>query len=448
MTGLLDFNDPQVRLGMGLLALGQAPRSQFAQGLTGLLGSLDQTAQAKAEAEWKQAQIARQKQEWAREDQERASAAALRSAIPGLFGTVTQGSVSTPQVGGTPFFSQGVNVEQPSMRTGRFNVQEALRLGMSPKQIQEFAALDDLGRQEVARTVEGTDRDGRPATLQYDKFGQLVGDPVRQWKAPVSVNQGDRTTFLDQVTLKPQASFGVNMSPAERDASARGWAGNALARERFDLEKQQAGNGYTFNAELGGYVPKNPGGQFVPLAGMSTSPKLTESEAKNSLYLSQMREASAVLGGPGAKGAGPLGVAMTGTPYLNWAASNADQTAGQAQRQWAEAYLRAKTGAAATAGEVENNIRTYFPVAGDSKATIERKAQARAAAESDMAIPAGRGAARVGNGGASGSWDGPQKAPNIPQAAINDLKMRGPGAKAQFDEVFGQGAADRVLGGR
>lgn len=51
---------------------------------------------------------------------------------------------------------------------------------------------------------------------------------------------------------------------------------------------------------------------------------------------------------------------------------------------------------------------------------------------------------QTGTNGATGSWgDKP-----IPQGAINDLKMRGPKAKAQFDEVFGPGAADRVLGGR
>lgn len=47
------------------------------------------------------------------------------------------------------------------------------------------------------------------------------------------------------------------------------------------------------------------------------------------------------------------------------------------------------------------------------------------------------------SGGASGSWgDKP-----IPTAAVNDLKMRGPKAHAQFDAVFGEGAAARALGG-
>lgn len=38
--------------------------------------------------------------------------------------------------------------------------------------------------------------------------------------------------------------------------------------------------------------------------------------------------------------------------------------------------------------------------------------------------------------------------PQIPQKAINELKLRGPGYKAQFDAAFGAGAADSVLGGQ
>ncbi len=48
-----------------------------------------------------------------------------------------------------------------------------------------------------------------------------------------------------------------------------------------------------------------------------------------------------------------------------------------------------------------------------------------------------------GEGGASGGWG---EKP-IPPAAVNDLKMRGPKAHAQFDAIFGQGAAARALGG-
>lgn len=60
----------------------------------------------------------------------------------------------------------------------------------------------------------------------------------------------------------------------------------------------------------------------------------------------------------------------------------------------------------------------------------------------------------AGGGGVSGSWDdkgsSPAPARKVPQAAINELKMRkgDPAARQQFDAVFGAGAADRALGGK
>ena len=431
MAGLLGsiFNTQEGRMGLGLLALGQAPRSQAMPGLLSLMNSMDVAEQRKAESAWANTQRERQQKEWAAKDAAAQRDAEIQAAIPGLFGSTSQGSVSIPDVGGVPFVSQeGAQVDQPSIRSNSgFDVQRALQWGMSPEQIQKYYELSNLGRQEVARTVEGMEN-GRPVTLQYDKYGQPVGRGVEQWKAPVQVNRGDRVDFVSPVTLQQQGSFGVNMSPSERDASARGWAGNNLAQQRLAMDKANSGdNGYTFNAQLGGYVPKTPGGQFVPLGGVPAGgQKLTESEAKHSLYLGQMREASAELAGPKARGAGPVGVAMTGSPITNWAAPEAAQIAGQAQRQWAEAYLRAKTGAAATAGEVENNIRTYFPVVGDDAATVKRKNIARAAAERDMELPAGRGVGRVG--GAQGSWDAPPAASGGVQREFSML----PNA-AQFD---------------
>lgn len=239
MAGLLDsiFNTQEGRMGLGLLALGQAPRSQAMPGLLSLMNSMDVAEQRKAESAWANTQRERQQKEWAAKDAAAQRDAQIQAAIPGLFGSTSQGSVSLPEVGGVPFVSQGVQVGQPSIRSNSgFDVPRALQLGMTPEQIQKYAELTNVGRQEVARTVSGQDEQGRPVTYQFDKFGAAVGKPVAEWKAPVSVNQGDRTTFVDAVTLQPRSSFGVNMSAAERDASARGWASNSLARQRLDFD--------------------------------------------------------------------------------------------------------------------------------------------------------------------------------------------------------------------
>jgi hypothetical protein len=70
----------------------------------------------------------------------------------------------------------------------------------------------------------------------------------------------------------------------------------------------------------------------------------------------------------------------------------------QAQRQWAESYLRIKTGAAATAQEVINNIKTFFPQPGDDAATVEQKRQMRQQAEADVSFAAS------GKRGHSSGW--------------------------------------------
>lgn len=214
MAGLLDsiFNTQEGRMGLGLLALGQAPRAQGFQGLMGLLAAQDDAARMKADTAWRQEQANRQRQEWEMKDGAAKAQAAQRAAIPSLF---------TPGEGG------GV---------GGFDVQRALQHGFDPDEIQKLAGLSNVGRAKVARTVDGVDENGRPVTYQVDEFGQRVGDGIGQWKAPMLINQGDRQTLFDPGTRQTLGSLGINMSQAERDASARGWASQALARERMNFD--------------------------------------------------------------------------------------------------------------------------------------------------------------------------------------------------------------------
>jgi hypothetical protein len=139
-----------------------------------------------------------------------------------------------------------------------------------------------------------------------------------------------------------------------------------------------------------------PGGaQVRPAATASGAAKpLTESQAKGALYLGQMRSATSELDKLPA--ASPVATAAAGNTWTNWATPANAQKVGQLQNQWAEAYLRAKTGAAATQGEVDLNRRTFFPVVGDSTAVIKQKAEMRKQAERDMEPTAGPAAATAG----------------------------------------------------
>jgi len=126
---------------------------------------------------------------------------------------------------------------------------------------------------------------------------------------------------------------------------------------------------------------------------------LTESQAKATAFQSQMIGAENNLKQLEAKGFDPASLKtqsalkVAGGP-LNALASPEAQQYKQAQEQWAESYLRFKTGAAATEGEVQRNIKTFFPQFGDRPEIIAQKAAARAQAEQDIGFAAGMGAGR------------------------------------------------------
>lgn len=402
MAGLLDDFSSFIKTpeGQGLLSgvFGYAANAKRGQpinslgrggiaGLMGYAGAQDremQQAEAAKVNEYRTAQLDKMRADMEAQKQARAEAERVK-------GVVQQAMLGTSPLQAIGADAKGPTLEKAQMIGQRpaLDANSLIGQGVPLETVKSLFEAQNFGKPKVARTVEGQDKDGNKVTYQLDEFGQIVGDGVQGYTAPVQVDLGGRVQF---VRPQPGITLGKTMTPEGRDASARGWAGVRQAQARLDLDRGQ--NAFTFNADLGGYVPKQPGGKFVPLDGVQKAPggRLTDAEAKSSLYLSQMLEATQALQGTNAS---PAGVAAAGSMFTNWAASDGAQRAAQAQRQWSEAYLRAKTGAAATESEVENNIKTYFPTVGDSAATIKRKEQARAAAEADMRIPAGRGAAQI-----------------------------------------------------
>jgi len=116
----------------------------------------------------------------------------------------------------------------------------------------------------------------------------------------------------------------------------------------------------------------------------------TELQSKSATYYSQMTNASKELDDlqkEGFKANDPysqFGAAIAGTSLRGLTNPQA-QRARQIQDQWAEAFLRVKTGANAPEAEVARNVATFFPQFGETDpSVIEQKARARQKAEQDV----------------------------------------------------------------
>jgi hypothetical protein len=132
---------------------------------------------------------------------------------------------------------------------------------------------------------------------------------------------------------------------------------------------------------------------------VATEQTSSEGERKAGTYQRTMQGAEQTITNIEADGFNPLSTKSqadlyaAGNGLTNFMASPKAQQYMQAQREWSEAWLRAKTGAAATADEVQMNIVTYFPQVGDSADVVKQKKLKRAEANRNISVQAGRSSA-------------------------------------------------------
>lgn len=147
--------------------------------------------------------------------------------------------------------------------------------------------------------------------------------------------------------------------------------------------------------------PNKAGASPQILSGINPPPKASETpgveEGKIAAYASQMHSAEQEL----AKNPIPTNlmgqarVSLANSPARGLAGPEAQQS-NQAKQQWAEAFLRFKTGAAAPEAEVARNIATFFPQIGETDPKIvEQKRRMREAALRDVSAAAGRAKGRI-----------------------------------------------------
>jgi hypothetical protein len=241
------FPNADASTALGLLG-SQMAGGNFAQGLLAANQHLAEAPDRAMARQLRQAQIAEtlaqadeRKSIAAQRQAELARQAGIQAGLPNIFRQpgLTGGEAVPQTFGGTdvPMFSQPVGAAPMRATPGGFDLQEAFRLRMKPEEIKAYAELPNIGRAEVAREVEEEGPGGAKIKRFYDKFGTRVGGDLNAYVAPVSVNQGDRQTFVKPA---PGVSLPVNQSPDSKASNTLGWANYGLSKKRFDMEQNNA----------------------------------------------------------------------------------------------------------------------------------------------------------------------------------------------------------------
>lgn len=226
MAGLLDyvFNSPEGRMGLGLLALGQMPKSQGMQGLMGLLASQDAAAKSKADSAWQEEARGRQRKEWAQADAESALAPKFfKPAQPGLaplMGDQEAGILPSAGRTGVPASFDMQGYAQAMMQV---NPAKGMQIMQS---LQKELPVDKISPEKFT-----------PASLEKFAQSRNYGDLVPR----------DKLEFVEGVGVNPYDPANANRAiPNPNKPFAMDASGNIVPNRAYqDYEIRKAGAGAT-----------------------------------------------------------------------------------------------------------------------------------------------------------------------------------------------------------
>ena len=247
--GLLgdSIEDPRT---MAVLRLAGALQNQRGGGFGGLLSGLNaggqdyiqtiaaakQQEEARKQEALKQQLLQQQIQERQAVAQQRQEAARQAQAAAQRDAQFTQ-DLSPPPITGT----------QAAAMPGGISPANAARIGTRPALdwaelarkhpdkvdlITKMAGMQDVGRREVARTVDGADEAGNPVTFQYSKHGDLIGTAIRK-----PIERKFLNTGAAEVAYNPYAI--TDGQTIKRTQSPDSIASNGLAWARLNFDKQK-----------------------------------------------------------------------------------------------------------------------------------------------------------------------------------------------------------------
>jgi hypothetical protein len=189
----------------------------------------------------------------------------------------------------------------------------------------------------------------------------------RQAPALKEVDLGEKTVLVNPATGEPVREF---------PNTARPGASQPVGRWSYGGVDPKTGEPLLLNSLTGETRPG--GGMRQNVAGRPTDGQLAAG-----MFAERMSSAEKLLRQHEAQGKPNVATATGGSlPFLggalrNMVSSREQQMYRQAQEDWVRAKLRKESGAVIGVGEMNDEIRTYFPQIGDSPAVIEQKRQRR-----------------------------------------------------------------------
>jgi hypothetical protein len=287
-------------------------------------------------------------------------------------------------------FSEG-NIQQAKIDAQNFTTQMQATLAHNNQMLSEYQNVLADRKLTLAQKMQ-----------QYSVLAHKYSDEI----AMSAVRKGDIRFELERLDKIRNAQNQTEVLLAKMQATISGQIARLEAGQNEPMVPVQNEDGTVT------YVRRSQAeGRIVP--PRNTGDKLTETEAKGTLFWRQMssaEEAARTIAGPTfdvANIGSQIGTRMAQSDWTNWLAPEKAQQYQQAAEQWSEAYLRLKTGAATNEGEIKRNARAYFPQPGDQPGTILQKNQMRARAIEDVSIIAGRGTDKQPAGGSPGGPSAP-----------------------------------------
>lgn len=267
----------------------------------------------------------------------------------------------------------------------------------------QIAAMEAPREQRQTSPIGQIDpRNYTPASVAKFQQSQNYGDlePIDKGGGGLQTNDGP---YGSKIVTGPDGRWQVVQPPAPRQEQQEPLVAVQLPDGKSVFVRRSQAEGQQPAAQREGAIP-------------------TEGERVAANYLGRMQESEKLLGDyvPQLKDFIAANRMMAGgaatSSIANMALSPEGQKYYQAAADWVRAKLRKESGAVIAPEEMAQEIKTYFPVPGDSKATIEQKKAARAQAIAGMAGMSGRAPAASPTGGAP---DGPADYNYVPGKGLS-----------------------------